>query len=124
MGAVCKAFACAVVNGLRQDYCNGGERTLAWYKKHFPETWAATSVLDDFVQIFMAYGGPPQMMLIEDPHGPLESTLWMWLPEAHLLDAFPGFSAADGLPRAAILLAGNRSRFEENFAVATRPTRT
>jgi len=98
---------------------------LAWYKKHFPETWAATSVLDDFVQVFMAYGGPPPMMLIEEPHGSLESTLWMWLPEAHLLDAFPGFEAADGggLPKAAILLAGNRTRFEADFAVAVRPRR-
>jgi len=96
---------------------------LAWYKKHFPETWAATSVLDDFVQVFMAYGGPPPMMLIEEPHGPLESTLWVWLPEAHLLDAFPGFEAADAVPKAAILLAGNRTRFEADFAVAVRPKR-
>jgi hypothetical protein len=98
---------------------------MAWYRRHFPTTWAATSVLDDFVQVFMAYGGPPSMMLIEDPHGPLESTLWVWLPEAHLLDAFPGFAAADesGLPKAAILLAGNRARFEQDFALAVRPTR-
>jgi len=98
---------------------------LAWYKKHFPETWAATSVLDDFVQVFMAYGGPPQMMLIEAPHGPLDSTLWMWLPEAHLLDAFPGFevAAVSGLPKAAILLAGSRPRFEADFATAVRPKR-
>ncbi len=98
---------------------------MAWYKNHFPETWAATSVLDDFVQVFMAYGGPPPMMLIEDPHGPLESTLWVWLPEADLLDAFPGFSAADagGLPKAAILLAGNRARFERDFDIAVRPKR-
>lgn len=98
---------------------------MAWYKKHFPETWAATSVLDDFVQVFMAYGGPPPMMLIEEPHGPLESTLWAWLPETHLLDAFPGFETADanGLPKAAILLAGNRTRFDADFAAAMRPKR-
>lgn len=98
---------------------------MAWYKKHFPETWAATSVLDDFVQVFMAYGGPPSMMLIEDPHGPVESTLWVWLPEAHLLDAFPGFAAADerDLPRATILLAGNKARFEAGFELAVRPKR-
>lgn len=97
--------------------------SLAWYKKHFPQTWAATSVLDDFVQVFMAYGGPPSMMLIEEPHGPLESTLWVWLPEAHLLDAFPGFAAADAVPKAAILLAGNRTRFEADFEMAVRPAR-
>jgi hypothetical protein len=98
---------------------------LGWYQKHFPETWAGTSVLDDFVQVFMAYGGPPPMMLIEDPHGPLESTLWMWLPEAHLLDAFPGFVTVEGqaLPKAAILLAGNRSRFDADFETAVRPKR-
>jgi hypothetical protein len=64
-------------------------------------------------------------MLIEDPHGPLESTLWVWLPEAHLLDAFPGFAATDvgELPKAAILLAGNKARFEQDFALAVRPTR-
>ncbi|HWF63944.1 MAG TPA: hypothetical protein VN685_04965 [Rhizomicrobium sp.] len=82
-------------------------------------------MLDDFVQVFMAYGGPPSMMLIEEPHGPLESTLFVWLPEAHLLDAFPGFVAADGgaLPKAAILLAGNKARFEADFELAVRPTR-
>ncbi len=98
---------------------------MSWYKKHYPQTWAATSVLDDFVQVFMAYGGPPPMMLIEDPHGPLESTLWVWLPEAHLIDAFPGFAPADegSLPKAAILLAGNRARFEADFTTAVRPTR-
>jgi hypothetical protein len=98
---------------------------VPWYRRHFPTTWAATSVLDDFVQVFMAYGGPPRMMLIEDPHGPLESTLFAWLPEAHLLDAFPGFAAADAgeLPKAAILLAGNRARFEQDFALAERPKR-
>ena len=83
-------------------------------------------MLDDFVQLFMAYGGPPSMMLIEDPHGPLESTLWVWLPEAHLLDAFPGFAAANAgeLPKAAILLAGNRTRFERDFQIAVRPVRS
>jgi len=94
---------CVVVNALSEDRGSGsGAAAVAWYKKHFPKTWAASSVLDDFVQLFMAYGGPPPMMLIEDPHGPLESTLWVWLPEAHLLDAFPGFVAADagGLPKA------------------------
>lgn len=96
---------------------------MGWYKKHFSQTWAATSVLDDFVQVFMAYGGPPSMMLIEEPHGPLESTLWVWLPEAHLLDAFPGFVAAGGLPKAAILLSGNKSRFEADFETAVRPLR-
>jgi hypothetical protein len=96
---------------------------LGWYKKHFPETWAATSVLDDFVQVFMAYGGPPPMMLIEEPHGPLESTLWVWLPEAHLIDAFPGFAAVDAAPKAAILLAGNKARFEAGFETAVRPER-
>ena len=97
---------------------------MAWYKKHFAETWAATSVLDDFVQVFMAYGGPPQMMLIEDPHGPLESTLFVWLPEEHLLDAFPGFVVADAVPEAAILLAGSRTRFERDFQIAVRPLRS
>ncbi len=99
---------------------------MGWYNKHFPTTWAATSVLDDFVQVFMAYGGPASMMLIEEPHGPLESTLWVWLPEAHLIDAFPGFAAAEdgGLPKAAILLAGNRARFEADFEQAVRPVRS
>jgi len=55
----------------------------------------------------------------------LESTLWAWLPEEHLLDAFPGFAAADAdtLPKAAILLAGNRTRFDADFATAVRPKR-
>jgi len=118
-----KPFHCAVVNGLRQEGRDDGARILAWYKKRFPETWAATSVLDDFVQVFMAYGGPPPMMLIEEPHGPLESTLFVWLPEADLIDAFPGFEAADTLPKAAILLAGNRTRFDADFATAVRPKR-
>jgi hypothetical protein len=96
---------------------------LAWHKKHYATTWAATTVLDDFVQVFMALGGPARMMLIEEVHKPLDSTLWVWLPEAHLADAFPGFTPADaaGLPRAAILLAGNRIHFEANFEPATRP---
>ena len=96
---------------------------MAWYRKHFPTTWAATSVLDDFVQVFIAYGGPPRMMLIEEVHKPLDSTLWVWLPEAHLLEAFPGFEAAADLPKAAILLAGNKSRFEADFEQAIRPLR-
>jgi hypothetical protein len=115
-----------VVNALSEEWTGSGVvAAVAWYKKRFPETWAASSVLDDFVQVFMAYGGPPPMMLIEDPHGPLESTLWVWLPEADLLDAFPGFAAADagGLPKAAILLAGNRARFERDFEIALRPKR-
>jgi hypothetical protein len=90
---------------------------MAWYKKHFPTTWAAGTVLDDFVQVFMGLGGPARMMLIEEVHKPLDSTLWLWLPEAHLLDAFPGFEIADaaGLPKKAILLAGNKSSFEKQF---------
>lgn len=95
---------------------------MAWYKKHFPTTWAATSVLDDFVQVFMALGGPARMMLIEEVHKPLNSTLWIWLPEAHLADAFPAFEAADasGLPKKAILLAGNKSSFEKQFEHGSR----
>ena len=95
---------------------------MAWYKKHFPTTWAATTVLDDFVQIFMALGGPARMMMVEEVHQRLNSTLWIWLPEAHLLDAFPGFQSADaaGLPRTAILLAGNKSSFEKQFAHGSR----
>ena len=95
---------------------------MAWYKKHFPTTWAATSVLDDFVQVFMALGGPARMMLIEDVHKPLNSTLWIWLPEAHLADAFPAFEIADpvGLPKKAILLAGNKSSFEKQFEHGSR----
>lgn len=95
---------------------------MGWYKRHFPTTWAATTVLDDFVQLFMALGGPAQMMMVEEVHHRLNSTLWIWLPEAHLSDAFPGFQAADeaGLPKRAILLAGNKSRFEKQFEPGAR----
>ena len=95
---------------------------MAWYKKHFPTTWAASTVLDDFVQLFMALGGPARMMLVEEVHQRLNSTLWVWLPEAHLSDAFPGFEIADAarLPRKAILLAGNKSSFEKQFESDTR----
>lgn len=95
---------------------------MAWYKKHFPTTWAATSVLDDFVQVFMALGGPARMMLIEEVHKPLNSTLWIWLPEAHLAEAFPAFEIADAavLPKKAILLAGNKSSFEKQFEHGSR----
>lgn len=90
---------------------------MAWYKKHFPTTWAETTVLDDFVQIFMALGGPVRMMMIEDIHAPLNSTLWIWLPEDHLADAFPDFEPADAgrLPKHPTLLAGNQKRFAADF---------
>ena len=46
----------------------------------------------------------------------------VWLPEAHLSDAFPGFEIADAarLPRRAILLAGNKSSFEKLFEPGSR----
>jgi len=95
---------------------------MGWYKRHFPTTWAATTVLDDFVQVFMALGGPARMMMVEEVHQRLNSTLWIWLPEANLCDAFPGFQLADasGLPKKAILLAGNKSSFEKQFAHGLR----
>jgi hypothetical protein len=86
-----------------------------WVKRHFPTTWATGNVLDDFVQLFMALGGPPKMMLVEDIHAPRNSTLYIWLPQADLLDAFPGFVAADSPPKTVILLAGNRTSFAAAF---------
>ena len=70
----------------------------------------------------MALGGPARMMLVEEVHQRLNSTLWVWLPEAHLSDAFPEFEPADAasLPRKAILLAGNKSSFEKQFEADSR----
>ena len=86
-----------------------------WVKRHFPTTWATSSVLDDFVQLFMALGGPPKMMLVEESHGSRNSTLYVWLPQADLLDAFPGFVTADVPPQGVVLLAGNRTSFAAAF---------
>jgi hypothetical protein len=86
-----------------------------WVNRHFSATWATTSVLDDFVQLFMALGGPPKMMLVEDIHARRNSTLYIWLPQPDLLDAFPGFAASEAPPQGVILLAGNRTSFAAAF---------
>ena len=86
-----------------------------WVKRHFPTTWATTSVLDDFVQLFMALGGPAKMMLVEELHSRRNSTLYVWLPQPDLLDAFPGFVTADAPPQGVILLAGNKASFASAF---------
>jgi hypothetical protein len=88
---------------------------MGWVKKHFPTTWATDTVLDDFVQLFMALGGPSRMMLVEEVHARRNSTLWIWLPREDLLDAFPGFAPAGDPPTGVVLLAGNRSGFTALF---------
>jgi hypothetical protein len=86
-----------------------------WVKKRFPTTWAATSVLDDFVQVFMGLGGPARMMLVEEAHTRLDTTLWISLPKDDVLDAFPGFVSGGTPPAGVTLLAGNKTSFAKLF---------
>jgi hypothetical protein len=90
---------------------------MIWMKRHYETTWANTTLLDDFEKLFMALKGPASMLMIEEEHAPLDSTVWMRLPNSALAAAFPGFEEASsaGLPKKAILLAGHTGEFEKLF---------
>ena len=91
---------------------------MIWIKRHFEgRPWTESAIFNTFETLFMASGGPKAMLLIEQEHAPLVSTLWIRLPNAALQSAFDGFELADQaqLPQKAILLIGHNDEFETLF---------
>lgn len=90
---------------------------MVWLRKRFGTTWATTSLMDDFEKLFMGLKGPCEMLMIEQEHAPLISTVWIRLPSSAHAKIFPGFEQVSEveLPKSAILLAGHNSEFEKLF---------
>lgn len=92
---------------------------MIWIRKRYiGETWAATPLFSTFEKHFMALGGPPSMLMIEQDHDPLDSTIWIRLPSKSEAGPYLGFEEApsDQLPKQAILLIGHNAEFEKLFA--------
>src|ERR1700679_3904482 len=78
---------------------------------------ARQAIRNRFEILFMGNGGAAEMLLIEQIHAPLVSTLWMRLPDTRFGSAFPELNAADAadLPQSAVLLVGHKEEFETLF---------
>ncbi len=91
---------------------------MPWFKHTFKDRALQENAIQNrFEAIFMAAGGPPSMLLIEQAHQPGVSTHWLRLPDAKFVSAFPDFSPAEEseLPKKAILLIGHNAEFEKLF---------
>jgi hypothetical protein len=75
------------------------------------------AIQNRFETLFMGNGGAAEMLLIEQFHTPLVSTLWIRLPDTRFRSAFPELNEADeaDLPRKAALLTGHNEEFEKLF---------
>lgn len=94
------------------------ETLMPWHKRHYQNSpLQQAAILNRFEALFAANGSPPGMLLIEQVHAPLISTLWLRLPDDRLLSAFPEFAPGDeaNLPKKAALLCGHNAEFEKLF---------
>ena len=91
---------------------------MVWIKRRYDkESWSSTQLMERVEQEFMTLGGPKEMLMIEETHEPLVSTIWIRHPNEVLAAAYDGFENADpaDLPKQAILLIGHNSEFEKQF---------
>lgn len=98
---------------------------MIWIRRRYKgETWATTPIMSTFEQHFMELGGPPSMLMIEEDHGPSDSTIWIRVPDKAIVGPYAGFEEASPslLPKKAILLIGHNAEFEKVFTYgSSRP---
>jgi hypothetical protein len=91
---------------------------MPWYKRFYGGSpWAETSVQAACETLYAASGAPAEILLIEQVHAPLVSTLWLRLPNQAIFSGFPGFELWDEtqFPKQAVLLVGDKAEFEKLF---------
>ena len=91
---------------------------MVWIRRRYSEkTWATTPLFDQFERHFMMLGGPKEMLMVEEQHAPLDSTIWIRLPGGAHAAAYSGFEepSSQSLPKLAILLIGHNAEFEKQF---------
>jgi hypothetical protein len=95
---------------------------MPWYKRFYGGSpWAETAIQVQFETLYRASGSPADMMMIEQVHAPLVSTLWLRLPNEAIFSGFSDFSLGDEIefPKQAVLLVGDKTEFEKLFPPAT-----
>ena len=92
---------------------------MIWIRRRYSsdQPWTTTPIMRQVQKHFMAMGGPTSMLMIEENHGPLDSTIWIRLPDKKPAALYPDFEVApeDQLPGKAVLLIGNGDEFEKLF---------
>lgn len=94
---------------------------MMWASRQFGiDDWFA--VQDRFEALFLAAGGPREMMLISTKSKGLKTRLLMGLPDPRLLSNFEGFEpvAEADLPKQATFLVGYDEAFNERFSIPSR----
>ena len=92
---------------------------MIWIRRRFSsEAWAASPIMELFEEHFIDSGAPNSMLMIEEPHPPLELTIWIRLADKTRVTAYPGFeeAPADQLPGEAGFLIGHIDEFEKLFS--------
>jgi hypothetical protein len=88
---------------------------MIWIRRRLStETWATSPIMDLFEEHFINAGSPNSMLMIEEPHPPLDLTIWIRLADKTQVTGYPGFEEApdDQLPGEAGLLIGHIGEFE------------
>ena len=91
---------------------------MPWLKQYFEGgPVAIKAVKSEFDSLFSALGSSPEMLLVQQTHGPGRVTLWLWQPANMISGVSEEFVEVedDAIPKKATLLNGNRQDFERHF---------
>jgi hypothetical protein len=94
---------------------------MPWFSRRFSNSPLQEAAIQQvFETMFLARGGPPEMLLIRERHDVREATLWARLPRG-VETAFPSMELADDsvLPERATFVAGYPAQFEASFEYDT-----
>jgi hypothetical protein len=92
---------------------------MIWFRRRFSsKAWADSPIMELFEEHFRDAGAPISMLMIEEHHTPLDSTIWIRLAQKTQATAYPGFeeAPADQLPAKAEFLIGQDNEFERLFS--------
>ena len=91
---------------------------MPWLKQYFEGApLAIKAVKNEFDSLFSALGSSPEMLLVQQTHGPGRVTLWLWQPVNMITGVSEEFVEVedDAIPEKATLLNGNPQQFERLF---------
>ena len=90
---------------------------MSWHKRRYQGSPLQRATIQNrFDVLWNAHGSPPEMLMVEEVHGPDVSTLWLRLPD-RLASAFPELELSSDaqLPARMRLIAGYPQQFEAIF---------
>jgi hypothetical protein len=90
---------------------------MPWYRKRFQsQPLGVRAAQSEFETLFLAGGGPPEMLMISERHDSGDVTVWVRV-SPQWAGTFQGFAPAPDseLPEVATFLAGYPDQFEALF---------